>query len=286
MDKILSSSGDRLPRVGRYGKRISPTMPKHFPKRPAIPSDMKREVRRRCGFGCVICGLPLYEYEHMEEWAIVRRHQADELTLLCDRHHKEKTNRLLSIEDVKAANERPFNLIYGASSPYKLHYRGSNTKIEIGGNLFFYDERHPANFLYAISIDCFPIIGFNIVDGNLLLNLNLFDELDRPVLSIIDNELVYQTDIWDIQFIANRLTICQGLGKIFVEMIFEPSKAIIINRARLFKNGIEISVKPEYISVPGGPIFSENQFFGAGYLINAGYSGACHAAILIETPNR
>src|SRR5207248_2332597 len=32
---------------------------------------MKREIRQRCGFGCVLCGRPLYTYEHMEGWARV-----------------------------------------------------------------------------------------------------------------------------------------------------------------------------------------------------------------------
>ena len=63
--------------------------------RPAIPSGIQREVRQRCGFGCVICGMPLYEYEHMKEWAIVREHVADDITLLCDQHHREKTSGLL-----------------------------------------------------------------------------------------------------------------------------------------------------------------------------------------------
>jgi trigger factor len=31
----------------------------------------------------------------MEEWAKVKRHDAEEITLLCDRHHREKTAGLL-----------------------------------------------------------------------------------------------------------------------------------------------------------------------------------------------
>lgn len=69
-----------------------------------IPRPIQREVRQRCGFGCVICGTPLYEYEHMEEWAEVKRHVAEEITLLCDKHHKEKTNGWLPKEDVRKAN--------------------------------------------------------------------------------------------------------------------------------------------------------------------------------------
>jgi hypothetical protein len=27
-----------------------------------IPLPIEREVRKRCGFGCVVCGLPLHTY--------------------------------------------------------------------------------------------------------------------------------------------------------------------------------------------------------------------------------
>jgi hypothetical protein len=78
-------------------------------QRPPIPYEIKREVRQRCGFGCVICGSPLYEYEHMEGWAVVHRHVAEEITLLCDKHHSERTKGLLPKEDVVKANNNPYN---------------------------------------------------------------------------------------------------------------------------------------------------------------------------------
>jgi hypothetical protein len=55
-----------------------------------IPFPIKRKIRQRCGFGCVICGLPLYEYEHLLGFAKVKRHVEKEITLLCDQHHREK----------------------------------------------------------------------------------------------------------------------------------------------------------------------------------------------------
>jgi len=42
-----------------------------------IPLPIQREVRQRCGFGCVICGTLLYEYDHIltsaQGIAIVRK---------------------------------------------------------------------------------------------------------------------------------------------------------------------------------------------------------------------
>ena len=68
-----------------------------------IPLPIQRDVRRRCGFGCVLCGLPLYEYDHMLGWAQAQEHAANEITLLCDQHHREKTNGLLPSGAVRAA---------------------------------------------------------------------------------------------------------------------------------------------------------------------------------------
>jgi len=48
---------------------------------------MQREVRQRCGFGFVICGIPIYHYDHIIDHAEVHEHTADKLTLLCPTHH-------------------------------------------------------------------------------------------------------------------------------------------------------------------------------------------------------
>ena len=60
-----------------------------------IPLPIQREVRQRCGSGCVICGLPFYEYDHMLGCENVKSHVADEITLLCRLHHGGKTSGLL-----------------------------------------------------------------------------------------------------------------------------------------------------------------------------------------------
>lgn len=82
-----------------------------------IPLPVARVVRQRCGFGCVLCGLPLYEYDHLAGFANVQRHEAEEITLLCDRHHREVTAGLLPRNEVIAANGAPFNHRTGVSKP-------------------------------------------------------------------------------------------------------------------------------------------------------------------------
>ena len=214
-----------------------------------IPLPIQREVRQRCGFGCVICGMPLYEYEHMEEWAEVQRHVSDEITLLCDQHHREKTGGLLPKEVVSLANENPHNLKEGVSKPYNLHFAGNNATVEIGSNTFTCQDQGYGTAMVPISVDGTPLIGLILADGHLLLNLVIFDEFNSPILHIKNNQLYYSTESWDIQLVGTTLTIREAHRKILLEIKFCPPNKVVINRGRFLRNGVEILVRPKNILI-------------------------------------
>ncbi|MGL1040498.1 hypothetical protein ACSTDR_22195 [Vibrio vulnificus] len=220
-----------------------------------IPLPIQREVRQRCGFGCVICGMPLYEYEHMEEWATVKRHVADEITLLCDQHHREKTGGLLPVEVVKEANKSPFNLKEGNSKPYNLHFSGKEATVEIGGNSFTCQDQGYGTAMIPVSVDGTPLIGLILADGHLLLNLVIFDECNAPVLHIKNNQLIYSTSPWDIQLVGKKLTIREAHKKILFEIEFFPPNKVVINRGRLLRNGVEILIRPTNILITNNSTF-------------------------------
>lgn len=214
-----------------------------------IPLPIQREVRQRCGFGCVICGMPLYEYEHMEEWALVRRHVADEITLLCDHHHREKTNGLLPKEVVRKANENPFNLHEGISKPYLLHFAGDEAIVEIGGNTFSCKDQGYGTAMIPISVDGTPLIGLILADGHFLLNLVIFNEYNSPVLHIKNNQLIFKPVAWDIQLVGTVLTVRENHRKILIEIEFCPPNKVIFKRGRFLRNGVEILVRPTNILI-------------------------------------
>lgn len=218
-------------------------------KRTPIPESIKRKVRQRCGFGCVICGLPLYEYEHMLEWAKVQRHVAEEITLLCREHHGQKTNGLLPIQDVEKANQDPFNLREGVSKSLFLHYSG-NTDISfnIGESLLNYPKLPENSFVIPIIIDDRPIISFNVRGGNLFINYVAFNENNELVFEIDDNELVYNTEHWDVEWVSNRLTIREKKGKIFLKIEFNPPNNITLINARILYNGVEVIARKNFIA--------------------------------------
>lgn len=223
-----------------------------------IPLPIQREVRQRCGFGCVICGMPLYEYEHMAEWAQVKRHVASEITLLCDHHHREKTVGLLPKEVVEAANKNPFNLREGISKPYNLYFSGEKAEIEIGSNSFTCEDQGYGTAMVPISVDGIPLIGLVLTDGHLLLNLVIFNEFNFPVLHIKNNQLFYSTSPWDIQLVGKKLTIREAHRKILIEIEFFPPNKVIINKGRFLCNGVEILVKPTNILITNNTTLISN----------------------------
>lgn len=135
-----------------------------------IPASIKREVRKRCGFGCVICGFPIYDYEHMEEWSKFKRLVAEEITLLCSLHHREKTVGLLPRYIVKEANKQPYNLRTGVTKPYSLFYDGISSKIRLGGITIECNDDGNGAQVIPLIMDDVPIICITLLDGHYLLD--------------------------------------------------------------------------------------------------------------------
>jgi hypothetical protein len=227
---------------------------------------MKRVVRQRCGFGCVICGLPIYQYEHMEGYANVRRHVAEEITLLCSRHHEDRTKGLLPIEAVRKADLSPFNRNNPKSSAYQMHYAGDLCTVNIGSNRFTSRLGPAQSSLTAIAIDNEPLVGFSLRDEQLMLNMRVHDENNVPILEVVENQLTHQTSqaVWDIEFVGQTLTIREGKGRFLFEVTFQPPNSITIGRSRLMFNGVEVVVQPNYLLLVNNQcLFSSNTTLGA-----------------------
>jgi trigger factor len=193
--------------------------------------------------------MPLYEYEHMEDWAVVQRHVADEITLLCDQRHREKTARLLPKDAVREANDKPYNLRDGVSKPYDVHFSGKQAEILIGGNGFTCEHNRYGTIMVAISVDGTPLIGFIIANAHLLLNLVIFDEFNCPVLHTRNSQLFYSISSWDIQLVGKKLSIREAHNKILIKIEFQPLIRVVINRGRFLRNGVEILVRPTNILI-------------------------------------
>ena len=216
-------------------------------ERPPIPSEIQREVRQRCGFGCVVCGLPIYEYEHRLEWAEVKRHVADEITLLCRQHHGEKTHNLLPKENVIEANKNPYNKREGVSKSYMLHYSGDGVTVKLGDNIFSYTGMLEGYEFAPLVIDGVPIIKFRRSQNNLLLSFLACDENNKVFLEIVDNEIVFSAGQWDAEWVGQALTIRESHKKILLKLRFNPPNEIFVSKGRILRNGVELMVAEDYL---------------------------------------
>jgi len=138
-----------------------------------IPDPVARAVRQRCGFGCVICGKPIYQYEHKLGFAKVQRHVAEEITLLCGTHHDERTRGLRTAEQVEEADRNPYNRGRGATEPYALAFGGSTPPvIWMGGITFTWKDRSKP-WLWPFCIYGYRPFGVTLDEGGLLLNVHV-----------------------------------------------------------------------------------------------------------------
>jgi hypothetical protein len=213
-----------------------------------VTDPTKRIVRKRCGFGCIICGLPIYQYDHMYGYTLDTADDPAGITLLCARHHEEKTKRLLPLDKVLAANESPINVQNGVSAPYEVHYSGDQFTIRVGPGTFV----GIGSSLCALLLRDEEVIAFDLTDkGQLALNVNLHDRSGNLALSIIDNEMLCSINTWDIEYVGRTLTVRQALGDIMFELLFEPPSSISLTRATLAYDDVTIKIGPSVIHATG-----------------------------------
>ena len=73
-----------------------------------IKTSVKEKIRRDAGFGCVFCGCVLVEYEHIEpEFHNAKKHDPDNMTILCPMCHDKVTKKIISKKKVWEAKKKP-----------------------------------------------------------------------------------------------------------------------------------------------------------------------------------
>ena len=73
-----------------------------------IPSKVSEKIRRDAGFGCIVCGDLVVEYEHIEpSFADAIEHDPEKMTLLCPKHHSRVTKGLISKKQIWKYKENP-----------------------------------------------------------------------------------------------------------------------------------------------------------------------------------
>lgn len=186
-----------------------------------IPARTKREVRQRCGFGCVICGSPVYEYDHMDGFHVTG-HVAERITLLCSGHHTEKTARRLPIRIVERHNAEPFNSRRRATPKRALYYDATEAPtLRLGDMEIRPDSERRENL--GISVHGSVAFGVRFTqDGLPSLEADIRDMTNKPLLRITRGELRFAVSNWDVTFEGQILRVQSRARSYVLEVLFDP----------------------------------------------------------------
>lgn len=198
-----------------------------------IPADVKREVRQRCGFGCVRCGLGFFDYEHFDpDFKDATKHDPAGITLLCMQCNQKRARGQLAAETVARANAAPRCRQEGfAREEWGF---GHEPVVVAFAGVTFTDVK------VLLEINGYPMLTMRPPeDGSSFYRLSgLFsDATGQPTLKIQDNEWFVGADNWDVECVGQRITIRSGPRDISLVLRSEPPRRIVIERLNMAFEG-------------------------------------------------
>src|SRR3989344_2096438 len=218
-----------------------------------IPSDKRRELRKICGFGCVVCASSIYDYEHIEpEWQDAHGHDVNKMALLCGTCHGQVTRKQWSKEKIWEALAKPKALQQGGATAM-YDYDMKPLWIEAGGAKIY----DPENVLTMFGTPLLQIKPPEEVGAPIRISGTFYDSSGALVFSIDDNRWQAGTGVWDIETAGQRTTLRRGPRDIALVLRAEPREKLIIERMDMFYKGVRVYVDEQGICFgpPGSTLF-------------------------------
>jgi hypothetical protein len=192
-----------------------------------IPEEVKREVRKRSKFGCVICRAGLYDYEHIDpEYVDAKVHDPDHICCLCSschdrvtRHHFSKGYVRKRYSEIESADSLTVKAPFGF-----LEFHDGKAEIKIGG--ITYDPgvksivRYHGKDIFAIS----PATDY----AEAGINAVFLDDEGNETLKIVNNEWQGVLDAWDIEIIGPKISVRKKKGTFALVIRLEAPSRIVI----------------------------------------------------------
>lgn len=210
-----------------------------------IPREIRREIRSRCGFGCVICGLALYDYEHFDpDFKDAREHNPKGMTLLCPRCNQKRARGTLSAESVALANQNPKCKQRGFASEL-FDFGPEPINVQFAG-VSFYDCPVP---LRVRGVDILSFRPPAAPGSPVLLSGLLSDVTGATTLKIVDNVWHAGDKNWDVEVKGPCVTIRRGERDIALQFRVSPPHSIAIERLEMEIEGLFLRGNKHELSV-------------------------------------
>ena len=209
-----------------------------------IPAAVQQEVRRRCGFGCIICGVCFYDYEHFDpKYCDASEHKPQGITLLCMQCNQKRERGLLSLETVIRCNANPRCLQQGFSREW-LDFGSHPVRIALGGSSFTWGA--------VLTVAGDPILAVNkpaLPGQPWLLSVKLADSHGRIAIEIQDNNLIAHSSSWDVKIKGSRIIVRERSRKRCLVLKMVPPTEIIFESLDMAWKGRLIKADSEILKI-------------------------------------
>ncbi|MCE0925991.1 hypothetical protein [Pseudomonas monteilii] len=213
-----------------------------------ISAETKREVRKRCGFGCVRCGLGFYDYEHFApDFAEARSHDPAGITLLCMQCNQKRNRNVLSAATVAAHNANPRCLQEGYANEW-LDVSSESVEVVFAGSTFV----DCTNILKVCGDNVLSILPPEFPGETYRISGLFADDTGATTLKIVDNQWTAGADNWDVEWVGSTLTIRKGPRDIVLVLKTVPPTKLIVERLNMQINGIHVVGDAEEMSFSRG----------------------------------
>jgi hypothetical protein len=195
----------------------------------SIPAEIKRLIRQKSKFGCVICRQAIYTYEHINPvFTEAKIHDPECMCLLCPNHQRDSTDGVLSKTEILNAYHR-VQSSEGVDAPNRHGFfdlvGNQEASIQIGPTTFI-------GYPSIINIDGIDFLSFKRSSDkghSFQINAKFFDNTGCELFRIKNNEWIGNNQFWDVDIVGTSLIIRRKKG----EILFSVEKDLMINKLNI-----------------------------------------------------
>ena len=216
-----------------------------------VPQEVRREIRSRCGFGCVICGLAYYDYEHFDPaFADAKEHNPNGMTLLCMQCNQKRARGTLSVDTVARANASPRCKQQGYASE-SFDFGPDPIKVILGGINFTGCE----TLIRVAGADLLAIRPPLESGSPFRMSGTFSNEKGEITLRIDDNVFSVHEENWDVEVSGTKITFRRALGDVALRIRLMPPSAIAIERMDMKMGGYHFKATEYDFKYSGDGVF-------------------------------
>lgn len=231
-----------------------------------------RQLRQEAGFGCVVCGLAIGDYEHIApEFKDATEHDPDRMAFLCIQCHGKVTRKFWSKEKIWKAKSDPYALRVGHASE-EFDIGNEWPKISIG-------SFHMTRCENLITIDGKSVFGISPPEedgGPFRLSARFTDPDGNVLLCITDNVWEANAANWDVEASGGRILFRDSDGKAVIAIRAQ-------NQSLVFET-LQFSAEGFVFKFHGSGFYVDTAY-GEKYVFNGADLIGFASAILVEGPH-